>query len=88
MLPKTRRLTAIGVTGRSKRGFDEFFGTLPGHGSFWDPAGLMWGNQPIAADGDFYYTEAITDAAVASLQSANSPGRYLRRAAVGALSAK
>ena len=35
----------------------------------------MRGNRPIAADGDFYYTEAITDAAVESIQSASRAGR-------------
>ena len=43
-----------------QRGFDRFYGTLPGHGSFYDPAGLIDGNTPIKAAGDFYYTEKIT----------------------------
>jgi arylsulfatase len=44
-----------------QRGFDKFYGTLPGHGSLWDPAGLTLNNTPIKATGDYYYTEAITD---------------------------
>jgi len=43
-----------------QRGFDRFYGTLPGHGSLYDPAGLVDGNKMIKADGDFYYTEKIT----------------------------
>ena len=43
-----------------QRGFDRFYGTLPGHGSFFDPFGLVEGNTMIKADSDFYYTEKIT----------------------------
>lgn len=46
-----------------QRGFDRFYGTLSGHGSFWDPKCLYDGNTPIRAEGDYYYTEAITDRA-------------------------
>ncbi len=46
-----------------QRGFDRFYGTLSGHGSFWDPKCLFEGNTPVRADGDYYYTEAITDRA-------------------------
>lgn len=46
-----------------QRGFDRFYGTLSGHGSFWDPKCLYDGNTPIRAAGDYYYTEAITDRA-------------------------
>ncbi len=44
-----------------QRGFDKFYGTLPGHGSLWDPTGLVLNNTPIKAKGDYYYTEAITE---------------------------
>ena len=43
-----------------QRGFNRFYGTLPGHGSLYDPAGLVDGNEMIKAEGDFYYTEKIT----------------------------
>lgn len=43
-----------------QRGFNRFYGTLPGHGSLYDPAGLVDGNELIKAEGDFYYTEKIT----------------------------
>jgi len=43
-----------------QRGFDKFYGTLTGHGSYWDPKCLYDGNEPAPAEGDYYYTEAIT----------------------------
>lgn len=43
-----------------QRGFDKFYGTLTGHGSFWNPKCLYDGNEPATAEGDYYYTEAIT----------------------------
>ena len=46
------------------RGFDRFFGTIHGAGSFWDPNSLARGLQLIAPHDDFYYTEAIADNAV------------------------
>ena len=51
-----------------QRGFDEFFGTLPGHGSFWDPKGLMHNNDPLEPGDIFFYTDAIADHAIKCLQ--------------------
>ena len=56
----------------SKRGFDHFYGTIPGHGSLWDPFGLKDGDEFIKPEGDFYYTEAITDHAVEYIQEATN----------------
>jgi len=43
-----------------QRGFDKFFGTIHGAGSFYDPSTLTRGNDPIEPEGeDFYYTTAI-----------------------------
>ncbi|MEO7338102.1 MAG: arylsulfatase, partial [Caldimonas sp.] len=51
-----------------QRGFDEFFGTIIGAGSFYDPNTLTRGNQNIEheaqADPAFFYTDAISDQAV------------------------
>lgn len=47
-----------------QRGFDRFFGTLIGSGSFYDPGTLMSDNTFIAPGKDFYLTYAITDNAV------------------------
>jgi arylsulfatase len=48
-----------------QRGFDRFFGTIHGAGSYWNPVSLTRGNTPIAIpDGEaFYYTDAISDQA-------------------------
>ena len=48
-----------------QRGFDRFFGTIRGAGSFYDPVSLTLENEPIAAEGDdFYYTTEIGKYAV------------------------
>jgi len=51
-----------------QRGFDEFFGTIIGAGSFYDPNTLTRGNENIeheaARDQEFFYTDAISDQAV------------------------
>lgn len=47
-----------------QRGFDRFFGTIHGAGSFYDPNTLTSGNEFIAPPEDFYYTDAISDTAV------------------------
>ena len=52
-----------------QRGFDRFFGTIIGAGSYYDPAGLAMGNEYIApkeagedyTNDGFYYTDAISD---------------------------
>ncbi|MGK0483960.1 MAG: arylsulfatase A-like enzyme [Planctomycetota bacterium] len=50
------------------RGFDRFYGTITGAGSFWDPATLCRGDSFITPENDpeyssegFYYTDAISD---------------------------
>lgn len=47
-----------------QRGFDRFYGTIAGYGSLFDPVSLYEGNNPIKAEGDYYYTEAITEHAI------------------------
>ncbi|MFK7909354.1 MAG: arylsulfatase [Akkermansiaceae bacterium] len=54
-----------------QRGFDKFYGTIIGAGSFFDPWTLTRGNQAITPDNDehykpeqYYYTDAISDHAV------------------------
>lgn len=50
-----------------QRGFDEFFGTIIGAGSFYDPNTLTRGNANVeheaAADDNWFYTDAISDEA-------------------------
>jgi arylsulfatase len=55
-----------------QRGFDKFFGTIHGAGSFYDPNGLTRDNEHITPendpeykpDGTWYYTNAIADNAI------------------------
>lgn len=54
-----------------QRGFDEFFGTIIGAGSFYDPNTLTRGNQNVeheARQPGFFYTDAISDEAVRFLK--------------------
>jgi len=48
-----------------QRGFDRFYGTITGAGSFYNPLTLTNTNKPVESVGqDFYYTDAISDHAV------------------------
>lgn len=45
-----------------QRGFEKFFGTIHGAGSYYDPVTLTRDNTPIGPDREqFYYTEAIAE---------------------------
>ena len=51
-----------------QRGFEEYFGTIHGVNSYFDPFSLVRGNTPIRAEGtNFYYTDALTEQAVADI---------------------
>ena len=51
-----------------QRGFDTFYGTIHGVNSYFDPFSLVRGNTPIPTVAtNFYYTDAITDEAVAAI---------------------
>ena len=59
-----------------QRGFDKFYGTIIGAGSFYDPATLCRANTFITPENDpdyqpetYYYTDAISDNAVAFLKA-------------------
>ncbi|MDD4573493.1 MAG: arylsulfatase [Sphaerochaeta sp.] len=59
--PETWRPGTIGYPTPLSRGFEEFYGTLEGLGSFYNPHTLMDGETPISVcDDDFYYTHEIT----------------------------
>lgn len=60
-----------------QRGFDEFFGTLPGHGSLWDPKGLYRNNNPMRPGKVFFYTDAIADHAVQFIKAAREVPLFL-----------
>jgi len=54
-----------------QRGFEHFWGTIHGAGSYYDPATLTNENEPIAPDSDdFYYTTAIAENAKRFLDGA------------------
>ncbi len=62
-----------------QRGFDDFYGTITGAGSFYDPATLCRQNEYITPENDnlyqpetYYYTDAISDNAVGFLQKHHS----------------
>src|SRR5438270_390099 len=47
------------------RGFDRFYGTIPGAGNYFRPNGLVRDKTPIEAPKDgYYYTDAISDHAI------------------------
>ncbi|MDZ7723041.1 MAG: arylsulfatase [candidate division KSB1 bacterium] len=46
-----------------QRGFERFFGTLGGGGSYFDPPSLMWHNSRARINRNFYFTDSISDAA-------------------------
>ena len=66
-----------------QRGFDEFYGTIIGAGSFYDPNTLTRGNDNIEheakADSGFFYTDAISDQAVAFIETHRARARRRRR---------
>lgn len=58
-----------------QRGFEKFYGTIKGYGSYYDPSALCRQNTFITPENDpeykpetFYYTDAITDNAVKYLR--------------------
>ncbi|MHA6624828.1 arylsulfatase [Pseudonocardia sichuanensis] len=66
----------------TRRGFDRFFGTLTGCGSYYDPGTLTRGESDASAEArepGFLYTDAIADEAVAFVEerSANAPEQPL-----------
>jgi arylsulfatase A-like enzyme len=48
----------------NQRGFDKFFGTIHGAGSFYAPPTLTEDNEPVEPGKDFYYTDAIANKSV------------------------
>jgi len=56
--------------GPRQRGFDAFYGTMTGAGSFWNPMTLTRDTEFVEPDsGDFYYTDKIGDEAVEQIES-------------------
>lgn len=59
-----------------QRGFDKFFGTIDGAGSFYDPNSLTEGNTQIPPGENFYYTDAISDKTVDYINQHESDNPY------------
>ncbi|AMB42181.1 arylsulfatase [Paenarthrobacter ureafaciens] len=62
----------------TRRGFDYFYGTLTGCGSFYSPGTLTRNETNIeheAEDPDFYYTNAITEEALGFLNRASTENK-------------
>ncbi len=63
----------INDTWPKQRGFDRFYGTIVGAGSYYDPITLTRDNTNIEEepkqDSDFYYTDAISDNAAEFIKS-------------------
>ncbi len=56
--------------GPIQRGFDDFYGTMTGAGSFFDPYTLTRNTKPIEAEGDdYYYTDVIGREAVRQIEA-------------------
>jgi arylsulfatase A-like enzyme len=55
-----------------QRGFDRFYGTIHGAGSFYDPVTLTRDNEAEPIDEDFYYTHAIAREANAMIDQHDS----------------
>jgi len=57
-------------TGPIQRGFDDFYGTMNGAGSFWDPYTLARNTEFTEPDGkDYYYTDKIGSEAVRQIET-------------------
>lgn len=55
--------------GPVQRGFDSFYGTMTGAGSFWDPYTLTRNTEAAEPDGDdYYYTDKIGSEAVTQIE--------------------
>ena len=58
-----------GANGPIQRGFDDFYGTMNGAGSYYDPPTLTRNTKSITAEGDdYYYTEKIGEEAVRQIK--------------------
>jgi len=52
----------------TRRGFEEYWGTIPGVDSYFDPYGLVHNEEEMSERGDdFYYTDFISDRAVSMI---------------------
>lgn len=73
--PQAWPLGQAGYPSPRQRGFDRFFGTLIGAGSYYHPHTLLDNEEWIqVTDDGFYYTDAISDKAVEMIDEAHALG--------------
>lgn len=76
--PLAEKISKVGKKGYPhpmQRGFDRFYGTMAGAGSFFNPFNLMEQDQFVAPHGDdYYYTDAISDKAIGMMEEAVADG--------------
>ncbi|MEJ8852222.1 arylsulfatase [Variovorax rhizosphaerae] len=59
-----------------QRGFDRFYGTMAGAGSFFNPFNLMEQDQFVEPEGaNYYYTDAISAKAIGMMEDAVAEGK-------------
>ncbi len=51
-----------------QRGFDKYYGIIPGAANYFDPKGLKNGNDPVKPGDNFYLTDALSDTAASYIQ--------------------
>ncbi len=80
MVGKWHLSTRATQNGPIQRGFDSFYGTLEGAGSYWMPPSLTRDTQPVEPGStDFYYTEKIGEEAVKQIHGfAESPKPFFQ----------
>lgn len=55
-----------------QRGFDQYYGIIHGAADYFNPVTLARNNEFIKAEGDYYFTDAITENAVSGIEKAAS----------------
>ncbi|MFO7575146.1 MAG: arylsulfatase [Bacteroidales bacterium] len=59
-----------------QRGFDTYYGTIDGAGSFYQPHSLTYNNEQVAGVPEgYYYTDAISDSTVAFIERHGRKGK-------------
>lgn len=77
--PLEEKIPKVGKPGYPhplQRGFDRFYGTMAGAGSYFNPFNLMEQDKFIDPEGeDYYYTDAISDHAIGMIEEAVAAGK-------------